>query len=89
MTKAALQEAGIFYNDKRFDPSRRYKNCKHMKPTYIPNNKKKKPKTKIHEAKFTEFKGKIDNSIIIVGEYSAPFSVKNRTIRGRPGGSGG
>lgn len=46
MTKAVLQETGIFCNDKRFDPSRGYKNCKHMKPTYIPNDKKKNQKPK-------------------------------------------
>lgn len=51
MTKAALQETGIFYNDKAFDPSRRYKNCKHMKLTYIPNNRKKKQKPKYMKQK--------------------------------------
>lgn len=47
-----------------------------MKPTYIPNNNNNKKTTlKIYEAKFTEFKS------IIVGDYSAPLSIKDRTIR--------
>lgn len=48
-----------------------------MYQTHIPN--KKVPKT--HTAKFTNFKGWTDNSMIIVGDYSAPLSIKERTIR--------
>lgn len=46
----------------------RHSNCKHMCLT---------TERKVHKAK-TELKGAIDNSAIIVGELSIPFSIKER-----------
>ena len=40
-----------------------------------------KTETQIYEQKLKKWKGKIDNSTIIVGDFNISFSVMDRTTR--------